>query len=68
MEWGVGLGGWEVDVGLVIPVRAGPRPCPVKRCRGRSLTRTVMRVHFWYRHVRDTTVILETENLPYYFL
>ena len=24
-----------------------------------------MQVHFWYRHVRDTVVILEEFNLPY---
>ena len=29
------------------------------------MTRTVMRVHLWYRHVRDTVVILEEGNLPH---
>ena len=45
--------------------KAGLRPCPVEGCSDRALTRTKMRVHFWYRHVRDTMVILEEGNFPH---
>ena len=44
---------------VAFPNRVGPRPCPVEGCSGRASTRTVMRVQFWHRHVRDTVVILE---------
>ena len=50
---------------MEFPTRAGPKPCPVEGCSGWALTRTAMRVHFWYRHVRDTVVILEQGNLTY---
>ena len=39
--------------------------CPVEGCPGRAGTRTAMRVHFCRRHVRDTIIILEEENLPH---
>ena len=40
------------------------RQCPVEGCPGVSETRAAMRVHFMYRHVHDTMVILEEGNLP----
>ena len=43
---------------MEFPENAGPRPCPVEGCSGRASTRTAMRAHFWYRHIRDTMVIL----------
>ena len=43
---------------MVFPARAEPRPCPVKGCSGRALTRTAMKVQFWHQHVRYTVVIL----------
>ena len=69
---GLGSEGYEVDGGdkpraysMVFPMRAGTRPCPVEGCSCRALMRTAMMVHFWYRHVRDTMVILEEGNLPH---
>ena len=50
---------------MEFPVRAVPRPCPVEGCSGQASTWTTMSVHFWYRHVRDTVVILEEGNLPH---
>ena len=38
---------------------------PVEGCSGRELTWIVMRMHFWYRQVRDTVVILEEVNPPH---
>ena len=40
------------------------RQCPVEGCPGVSETRAAMRVHFVHRHVHDTVVILEEDNLP----
>ena len=34
-------------------------------CPGRAGTRTVMRVYFWRRHVRDIVIILEEGNFPH---
>ena len=72
-KWRLGLDGDEVDGGgnntrtykMAFPARAGPRPYPVEECSGPASTRTAMRVHFWYRHVRDTVAILEEGNLPH---
>ena len=49
----------------VFPEIAGLMPCPVKGFIGKAVTWTAMWVHFWYRHVRDTVVILEEGNLPH---
>ena len=38
--------------------KTGPRPCPVKGCRDRLVTRMDMMVYFWQGHVQDTMVIL----------
>ena len=45
-------------------IARGTRNCPVKGCPGQAATRTAVRVHFFYRHVRDTVIILEEGNLP----
>ena len=50
---------------MAFPVKVKPMPCPVKGCSGQAETRTSMRVQFWYRHVRDTVVILEEGKLPH---
>ena len=50
---------------MVFPEKTGPRPCPVEGFSGRAGTRTAMWLHFWHRHVRDTVVILEEENLSH---
>ena len=43
-----------------------PRNFPVEGCRGgEAVTRAELRVHFLHRHIRDTMVILEDDNLPY---
>ena len=42
-----------------------PSPCPFEVCSVWAVTRTAMLVNFWYRHVRDTVVILEEGNLPH---
>ena len=44
--------------------KEGPRKCPVEGCPGDLATRTAMRVHFVYQHVKDTVVMLEEGNLP----
>ena len=45
--------------------QGGTKECPVEGCPGRAGTRTVMRVHFCRRHVRDVVIILERGNLPH---
>ena len=50
---------------MAFATKAGPRPCLVKGCSDRASIRMAMRVNFWYRHVRDTVVILEEGNLPH---
>ena len=50
---------------MVFTTRVEPSTCPVKGCSGQALLRTVMRVHFWHRHVRNTVVILDEVNLPH---
>ena len=69
---GLGSEGDEADKGndpityrLEFPAKAGPRPCPVEGCGGRSSTWTAIRVYFYNRNVRDTVVILEEGNLPH---
>ena len=43
----------------------GPQDYPVKWCRGWAETRTLLRVHFLYMHIRKTMVILEEGNPPH---
>ena len=31
---------------MAFPEKAGPRPCPVEECSGRTATRTTMQMHF----------------------
>ena len=50
---------------MALLAKGVPRSCPVEGCLGRVATRTAMRVHFLYRHVLKTVVILEEGNLPY---
>ena len=50
---------------MLFPEKAGTRHFPVEECSGRTEKWTVMRVHFWNRHVRDTVVILEEGNLSH---
>ena len=50
---------------MEFPAKGGPRSCPLEGFPGRAATRTAMRVHFLYRHVLDTVVILEEGNLPH---
>ena len=45
--------------------KSGPRSCPVEGYSRQAATWTEMKVHFWYRHVQDTMVILEGCNLPH---
>ena len=45
--------------------KGGSKVCPVEGCPGRAGTRTVMRVHFWRRHVSDIVIILEEVNIPH---
>ena len=49
---------------MSFPAKDGRRRCPVEGCPGVSATRAAMRVHFVHRHVHDTVVILEEDNLP----
>ena len=42
-----------------------PQNFPVEGCRGWAETTAEIRVHLLHRHIRDTMVILEDENLPY---
>ena len=49
---------------MSFPSKGGPRWCPVEGCPGALATRTAMWVHFVYRHVQDTVVMLEEGNLP----
>ena len=46
------------------PAKGGRRRCLAERCPGVLETRAAMRVHFVYRHVHNTVVILEEGNLP----
>ena len=39
--------------------------CQVEGCPGREGTPTVMRVHFWGRHMRGIVIILEEGNIPH---
>ena len=41
-----------------------PRKFPIKECRGQAATRAALRLNFLHRHIRDTMVILEDDNLP----
>ena len=59
------MGGNSRTYMMAFPVKAGPRSSPVEECSGQSATQTVIMVHFWYRHVRDTIVIMEEGNLPH---
>ena len=42
-----------------------PRNGPVEGCRGRASTRSALGVNFLHRHIRETMLILEDDNLPY---
>ena len=42
-----------------------PQNFPVEGCRGRPSSREELRVHFLHRHIRDTMVTLEDDNLTY---
>ena len=53
-----GGGGIQQHIGQISP-RGVKKECPVDGCPGRAGTRTVMRVRFWRRHVRDVMIILE---------
>ena len=53
---------------MALPAKGGPQSCPLEGCLGRAATSMVMRVHFLYRHVLDTVVILEEVNLPHPWL
>ena len=48
-----------------LPRAARSIGCPVGSCEGRATTRTNLQIHFVYRHVRDTVVIMEEVNHPY---
>ena len=50
---------------MAFPAKGGPRSCLVEGCPGRAVTRTEMRVHFFYCHVLYTVVFLEEVNLPH---
>ena len=50
---------------MAFPAKVGLQSCPVKGCPGRAATRMVMRVHFLYRNILETVVILEEQNLPH---
>ena len=50
---------------MMIPEKAGPRPCPFEGCSVQAATWTSMWMHFWHRHVQDTVVILEEGNIPH---
>ena len=50
---------------MTFPEKVVPSPCPFEVCSVWAVTRTAMLVNFWYRHVRDTVVILEEGNLPH---
>ena len=47
------------------PEKGGPRRCPLEGCLGKLATGTAMRVHFVYRHVLNTVVMLEEGNSPH---
>ena len=48
---------------MLFPAKAGTMPYTVKGCSAQVSTQTRIRVHVWYRHVRDNMVILEEGNL-----
>ena len=58
-------GGKHKTYRMAFPEKAGPRTCPVEGFFGRVATRTSMQVQFWHRHVHDTMIILEEDNLPH---
>ena len=43
---------------MVFPAWEGPIICPAEGCSGWVSTRTAIRVHFWYHHIRYTVLIL----------
>ena len=49
---------------MVFMTSGGQWNCPIEVCLGQAGTSIEMRVHFFYRHVRDTVIILEEGNLP----
>ena len=50
---------------MTFPSKGVPWSCPVEGCPGGAAIRTAMPVHFLYRHVLDTVVVLEEVNLPH---
>ena len=46
-------------------MKAGLRYFPGEGYSSQAATRTFMRVHFWYWHVRYTVVIMEEGNLSH---
>ena len=72
MEWFGGTGEGQFPPGgeyqtyrVSLPKHMLRLRCPVEGCMGGASNRTNLRVHFSYRHVRDTIVILEEGNRPY---
>ena len=53
------------EIQMAFPTRGGSREFLVKGCQGQAEMRTAMRVHFLYRHVWYTLIILEDGNLPH---
>ena len=43
---------------MAFPTLGVPRNCPIKWCRGRTVTRMATRVHFIHRNFRDNVIIL----------
>ena len=57
-------GGYTRTYRMAFPTAGVPWNCPIEGCPGRAATRTVMQVHFFHRHVRDTVIILDEGNQP----
>ena len=47
------------------PTVVGRKEYTAKGCMGQAATMMEMRVYFMHRHVWDTMVILEEDNLPH---
>ena len=56
-------GGEPQTYRMTFPTKGGPQSCQVEGCPGRVGTRTAMWMHFFNRHIRDITIILEEVNL-----
>ena len=71
-ERGVGAGGKQgrqgrlaQDISDGISREGRTKVLPIKGGSGRAAMRATMRVHFWHRHLWDTVVILEEDNLSH---